>query len=72
VPRFVDLLRRQDVASFVIRSSATINDVNTNNNSRRTSSEIPGHWATSRDRSIANGVHCESSRRRYIVCGSLS
>src|SRR3954451_5946726 len=40
--------------------------------SPRWSSSSCGHCSWSRDRSIVNGDHCESSQRRYSVWGSFS
>src|SRR4051812_20222771 len=40
--------------------------------SPRWSSSSCGHCSWSRDRSIVNGDHCDSSQRRYSVWGSFS
>src|SRR2546423_70011 len=56
----------------VMRSSATISDDSTKRMSSRWASSMACHCSRSRCRSTANGLHWESSQRRYSVCGSLS
>src|SRR3954453_12573945 len=55
----------------VIRSSATISDESAKGTSPRCCSSRAGHGSRSASGLIAKGDHCESSQRRYRVCGSL-